>query len=1326
MTQKTIIISLLLLAVTSLSFAADSDWGKGAGKLSDWKFSAYKDAKLSETEFSGTTICKLGVTSPFLYSPNFDWDASPNDLLAVEIKSSSEGYGMLHFKHSANVSYVDNLRIPMTTPGGDDNWHVMLVPLKSAEWKEKISNIRLAFLYKDGVDIAIRRIKLIRKNATEDNLLSNGDFEIPSLDGKALEWNFSGNGLSCTLVPADKTSGLSGAFLQISGGKGTATLSQKAAYLDYLAPDTAAISVSLKALPALSGKLTATMKLKDALLCKCAPTKSTTWIMQPQRTYLDLKSPEFEIPLDTASVTLELNIESNGDGLIDIDDIRLVQRKGTPKETWTGEWIRPGDKPNDPPRKMFFRKFFDAPNDIQGAWLLCNCDNYINNIYINGKQLPPPKNAKIYNLADLVRIDDFVSPGKNIIAIEGYNFDTLGGVICDITTQTPEGWKTVGTDATWLSFSDEQQGWHLSTFGDSKWSKPITMGKGPATPFGDLEKPAIIIPSNATIKEFKATPKDTSPLSFHYSITLSKADSPTSLLLFVERDERYRLQATHLPKEGFKLATLSVKQGETHIEGDIIYPDFLPHGHLRLRLETIGSANAPAKAEIHVPGFKRPSAPAKFSFTAAYAPYLKGDGKELEVIHHWSGGKGKMTEELMGNCREEHVPYYVGGAASGFGWSIDGNYDFSPLDKFIYSILEVDPNAHFTIQVGVDNYFTPEAKIWLDAHPYECAMREDGSVILKKVHSLRNGRLVSHASKAWREEMRKYTFAIAKHINNSPYAHRAIALQPISGMGGEWCMWGTFSTGGGVERLDYSRPFRQYFSDFAIRKYGSLEKLNAAWGTEYAAPEEIRIPSTQERDTNDWFEFIDATKHKRIIDFRQSVSELIADDVIDLCEAIKMGSDNQLNAGTYYGYITYVCDPLPNRTEGGHFALGKILNSPHVDYLTHLLRYDNRRAGQPAGFMTPESSMLLHGKVPFVQADIRTHRVHPESSNAVYGRLNNLKEGIAVIQRDFCNALVNGVGYEFGYNGHGWISADRRMMRAVGRCREIERLAREKGTKRIDTENSVAVIVDDVSTYYSSQTSPIHIMSMKFQMPEFSHTGVGMDTYLLEDIDKMPEYKCYIFLNAFHITPAQQEFIKKNLRNKGKVLAFAYATGVAGDDGITPSKVQELTGIKMDIIEKVVPNEFRYVKSDAPAGKYLKEGKCFGSKYKVGPVFVPQEGTVLAKMTEGDTPALVVKPFADHTVCYSSIPGGFSSELVKGLAELAGITVINQEASDCTYVSDNMFAVHTRNGGNRVFSVPPKYTKKATELFTRKEFAIHNGKFQADLEPISTSIFLME
>ncbi len=1315
------ITALCICILSAFTVFAETEWGKGAGRLSDWQFVCYKDIKSSATEFSGKTICVVGVKSPFLYSPDFDWDASPNDVLAIEIKSSRAGSGHMHFKHSSKDGYVDELRERLNTPGGDGKWHLMLVPLKNSDWKGKISNIRLGMLYEDGVDIAIRRVKLIRTQDIVGNLLKNGGFEMPALDAMPFGWSVNGDGVSASTAACD-----GGSMLQFSG-KGTATLTQPPAYIDFLEPASAALTVSLKAQATAAGTLAATVLIQDALRKEIA-TKTQTWQIAPQQSTAVLKIPEWEIPLETARAVFSLEWKCAEEATLSLDDVCLLQRQAPKPQTWTGEWIRPGDKPDTPPRDMFLRKSFDLPQGAKNVWLLCNCDDYINNVFVNGRQLPPMPNAKAYNAADSIRIDDFVKPGRNVVAVHGYNFNILGGVICDIAFTTPAGWSRIGTDASWASSSDKQEDWMKPQFDDSKWSRPITMGKGAGTPFGVLDAPKVMEEEDIALRDFTATAKSASQssVSIDYSISIERPadNNGTSLALILFNNPNY--PEKRLPPTGFKLATIPFKHGETRVQGTIAYPDFLPSGRFMLRVESAKGSIKPAEAAITVPGFLTPPRPAKLSFTAEYAPYLKWGDTPLEIIHHWCGSDGQITEERLGNARDIQIPFYIGNHYRQWGWRPNGKYDFSPIDNYIYRILELDPNARCSMQIAVDNYHNKELQEWLDAHPTECAMREDGTTLMRQIHSGKNVRVVSHASRLWREEMRRSLTALSSHLRKMPFGQRAISIQPTSGMGGEWCMWGTFSTGGGVERLDYSRPFRQYFADFAVKKYGSIEKMNAAWGTEFVTPEDIRLPSSQERDRNDWFEFLDARKSRRIIDYRQSISELIADDVITMCEAIKTGSDNQMYAGTFYGYTTYVASGMPNRTEGGHFALGKVLNSPHVDYLTHLLRYADRIAGSPAGFMTPESSLLLHGKVPFVQADIRTHRLPPEAPEAVYGRLNNLQEGIAVIQRDFSNAVMNGVGYEFGYYGNGWIAADKRMMQTIGRCREIERLAREKWkTKRIDTENSIAVIVDDISTYYSAQSSNIHQFSLLYQIPEFYHTGVGLDTYLLEDLPLMPKYKCYVFLNTFHLTPAQQDFIQKNLKRDGNVLAFIYAQGVATDDGIKPSKVQEVTGIKMDVLDKAVKTEIKYIENSIPAGKYLPVGKTFGLKTTHGPVFIPREGTVLANMTDGGTPALVVKGFDDHTVCYTSILQ-ISSDMLKGLAELAGITVINQNKHDCTYVSDNMFAVHTANGGHRTFQVPPKYTQKATELFTGKEFKIQNGAFDYDMEPISTSLFLME
>ena len=935
--QKAIfrIISLLLVATLSV-FATDTEWGKGAAKLSDWKFANYNNVKYGDDEISGVTICQLGVISPFLYSPTLDWEASPDDVLSLEIKCSHRGYGDLHFRPDNMKTLVDELKIKYTTPGGDGEWHMMFIPLKHYGWKGKIRLIRLALRYEDGVEIAIRRIKLLRQPQKDNNLLENGNFGIPGTHGIPYQWSFSGDG-----VKAEAASDKEHSFMRLSG-KGTSVLSHEPAYIDFLEKGTNMLKLDFLASSNAPGKLTATVIMQDALT-KELDRVEKQWELSPLKSNLPGTIPEWQISLDTARVIFSLKWECAAEPMLEnakapeltVSNVLLQQRK-VPPMTWSGEWIRPGDKPDDPPREMYFRKFFDVPNDVTDACLLFNSDNIVRNVFINGAKLPATPNASIYNCADMLRVKQFVKPGRNLLAIHAYNFDLLGGVISDIAIKTPKGWSRIGTDESWLSLSDEKDGWTNAVFDDSKWFKPIMMGRGAGTPFGALDYPNIIEDSSLSIKQFKISPNGKSPLSLHYDISIADVNQAAdaqeiNLALFYEGDKK-------LMPNGYRLATIPVKPDDTRLEGDIAFPDFLPTGDVTLRLDSQTCTVNVQKVNVKLPNVKRPPCPAALKVNSDYAPYLQWGDKPMEILHHWCGADGQMTEKLMGNCREEHVPFYMGNAYSAWGWFGEGKYDFTALDKYIYRLLEVDPNARFSMQIAVDNYHNRQIMVWLNAHPSECAMHEDGTTVMKQIHSAKNIKVVSYASKPWLDEMYNSLVALSRHLRQSPFGHRAISIQPISGMGGEWCYWGTFSTGGGIDRLDYSRPYRQYFSDYAIKKYGSLEKMNAAWGTEYAAPEEIRIPSTQERDRNDWFEFLDAKKSRRIIDFRQSFSELIANDVITVCKAIKTGSDNQMYAGTFYGYITYVADQFPVRTEGGHFALGKILNSPYVDYLTHLLR----------------------------------------------------------------------------------------------------------------------------------------------------------------------------------------------------------------------------------------------------------------------------------------------------------------------------------------------------------------------------------------------------
>lgn len=81
------------------------------------------------------------------------------------------------------------------------------------------------------------------------------------------------------------------------------------------------------------------------------------------------------------------------------------------------------------------------------------------------------------------------------------------------------------------------------------------------------------------------------------------------------------------------------------------------------------------------------------------------------------------------------------------------------------------------------------------------------------------------------------------------------------------------------------------------------------------------------------------------------------------------------------------------------------------------------------------------------------------------------------------------------------------------------------------------------------------------------HTGAGFDTYLLSDLDRMPEYKCYVFLNPLRLTDAHRKTIETKLKKNGKTLVWIHAPGILDETGIQPRRVAEITGISMKIEE---------------------------------------------------------------------------------------------------------------------------------------------------------------
>jgi hypothetical protein len=371
--------------------------------------------------------------------------------------------------------------------------------------------------------------------------------------------------------------------------------------------------------------------------------------------------------------------------------------------------------------------------------------------------------------------------------------------------------------------------------------------------------------------------------------------------------------------------------------------------------------------------------------------------------------------------------------------------------------------------------------------------------------------------------------------------------------------------------VDYCEPARLAFIEWARHAYVDIAALNAAWKINHGSFDDITIPSKEQRVCADLGPFLDPQKSRREIDYRTYYSEQVATVILRLARAIKEETNGESICGVYYGYVTHVLGPYRYQLIG-HSALHKVLESPDVDFLMSPSDYGDRQIGGGSGLMSATDSVRLHGKAWIDQADLRTYR-----STQNIGRLASLSDSKAGWIRHFGNALVSGACEQIYDFSQGWTSGDPRLMRLMGRLRDIEDRMMNVSRNAGASSDSIAVIVDEKSTYYTAMASSIHLDTVANQLSALCRIGVGFDTYLLDDLSEMPPYKCYLFLNTFRITTEQQAYIDKNLKTNGKTLIFIYAPGITDENRLLPERVSQITGIDMEVVQHAIGFELQEI-----------------------------------------------------------------------------------------------------------------------------------------------------
>ena len=252
---------------------------------------------------------------------------------------------------------------------------------------------------------------------------------------------------------------------------------------------------------------------------------------------------------------------------------------------------------------------------------------------------------------------------------------------------------------------------------------------------------------------------------------------------------------------------------------------------------------------------------------------------------------------------------------------------------------------------------------------------------------LRRTPRASLASEKWMQMAREKTAELLKQLAKTPEAKALAGVHVACGVYGEWHYWGFMRN-----EPDVSRPMQDRFDEYRKKLNKSLEK----------------VPTTEQRKALDDGVFRDPVKREGVIDYYRCQQELVANRIIDLCAVVKKNWPAPILTGTFYGYFFSMFD---RQATGGHLELHKILQSPHVDYLSAPQAYGTlyRDLGGSGITRALIETIRHNGKLFFDEMDQTPSWKWLNNVDTAY-QLTDLDADYALIRRNVLESFTRGAG----------------------------------------------------------------------------------------------------------------------------------------------------------------------------------------------------------------------------------------------------------------------------------------------------------------------------
>ena len=585
-------------------------------------------------------------------------------------------------------------------------------------------------------------------------------------------------------------------------------------------------------------------------------------------------------------------------------------------------------------------------------------------------------------------------------------------------------------------------------------------------------------------------------------------------------------------------------------------------------------------------------------------------------------------------------------------WLGPGQYDFAKVDARIRTIIKANPRALIFPRLKLN-----PPRWWLKAHPDEIVLQGDGE----------SGKQASLASELWEKTYERLLRDMVRHMESSDYAGHIVGYHPAGGRASEWFWWGKSGL------VDYSPAGKKRLRKWLAARYGDVAALRRAWGDDQLTFETAEPPAVAFRRTTEHLLFRDPVKARPVVDYRQFLSDMVSYNIDRSCRIVKEETRGRKFAGVFYGYSCYCTTVL------GFQGLQRVLASPHVDFLAAPTAYDYRRGGDPGVHISAyNGSYRLHNKLYWDEVDTRTH-LYPAY---ISYRTDTLAETVAVLRRAFGYSLAKGTSLWWFLLAGNATFHQAEVMDAIAEMKPAADAALQADRTPI---LDVAVFVDEPSMLYTRTNFSFVRALVRNTLDELACMGAPFDVYLLNDIThaKLPEYKLYLFLNAFKVDDPARQAIDAKVKRAGKTAVWVYAPGYVRDDGLNESAMQALTGITLRAHEEEMQGELTRTDAAHVITAELPERQQPG--WSVGPLFSVEDSAATVLGTSGKYASLAVKEFDDWRSVYSMLP--LTRELLLGLCRYAGVHVYS-ETFDPFFANKGFAMIHTASAGPKRIALP--------------------------------------